>query len=201
MQRLVEEIRTAFRSSEDMTLFTVSKLEYASAILEETMRLYPPVPGQVSRVTPKGGALVCGKFLPQDVCVLPAYLSQQVASDADAQATMQQTRVSPHQFAANHSEANFHRANEFLPERWLDDAGPDFANDDKTAFQPFSMGTRNCIGRNLAYAEMRLLLAKVIWHFDMELDAARTGDWLNQKAWTLWDKKPLWVRLKSVRDG
>lgn len=34
--------------------------------------------------------------------------------------------------------------------------------DDRQAFQPFVLGPRNCIGRNLAYAEIRLILAKVL---------------------------------------
>lgn len=49
------------------------------------------------------------------------------------------------QFAAYHSEANFHLPNEFIPERWLDDER--FVNDNKAAFQPFSTGPRNCVGR------------------------------------------------------
>lgn len=53
---------------------------------------------------------------------------------------------------------------EFSPERWMGD--PRFANDNFKARQPFSVGPANCIGKNLAYAEMRLLLANLVWHFD-----------------------------------
>ena len=45
---------------------------------------------------------------------------------------------------------------------------------------------------------MRLILAKVVYNFDLELDEAHTGDWAHQKAFILWDKKPLWVRLKPA---
>jgi cytochrome P450 len=62
------------------------------------------------------------------------------------------------------------------------------------------MGTRNCIGRNLAYAEMRLILTKLLWHFDLELDEKKTGDWLkDMRAWALWEKPPLIVRLAEAR--
>ncbi|TKA50775.1 hypothetical protein B0A55_11949, partial [Friedmanniomyces simplex] len=79
------------------------------------------------------------------------------------------------------------------------DAPAKFAKDNKAAFQPFSMGTRNCIGRNLAYAEMKLILAKVMWHFELELAQETTGNWVDQKAWGLWEKRPLYVKLKEAK--
>lgn len=45
---------------------------------------------------------------------------------------------------------------------------------------------------------MRLILAKMLWHYDLELDEAKTGDWLDQKAWGLWEKKPLYVRISKT---
>lgn len=51
---------------------------------------------------------------------------------------------------------------------------------------------------SLAYAEMRLLLAKMLWHFDFEL-ADSEDDWLSGlKAFMVWDKGILKVRLKPV---
>ena len=41
---------------------------------------------------------------------------------------------------------------------------------------------------------MRLILAKVLYNFDMEL-ADKDGDWLRQKAYTLWSKPPLSVYM------
>ena len=56
-----------------------------------------------------------------------------------------------------------------------------------------------CIGQRLAYAEMRLVIAKLLWHFDLELNAERTGDWFEQKAWGMWERPPLYVKLKEVK--
>jgi hypothetical protein len=60
---------------------------------------------------------------------------------------MQQTSCGIHQLAANRLEVNFTRPEEFLPERWFDDAPAEFANDRREIYQPFSFGPRNCIGK------------------------------------------------------
>jgi cytochrome P450 len=95
--------------------------------------------------------------------------------------------------------SNFHRPEDFVPERWLEDSDEykEFANDNRAVFQPFSVGTRNCIGRNrnLAYAEMRLILAKVLYHFDLSLEEEQTGDWFDARVWGVWQKNPLWVKI------
>lgn len=58
-----------------------------------------------------------------------------------------QTSCGIHQLAANRIEANFTRPEEFLPERWFDDASAEFARDRREIYQPFSVGPRNCIGK------------------------------------------------------
>jgi len=42
-------------------------------------------------------------------------------------------------------EKNFKDPLSYRPERWLGD--PEFAGDNKEAFQPFHLGSRNCIGK------------------------------------------------------
>jgi cytochrome P450 len=50
---------------------------------------------------------------------------------------------------------------------------------------------------SLAYAEMRLILAKVLFTFDLEL-VDKERDWIGeQKVFTLWEKGALMVRLKQ----
>jgi cytochrome P450 len=49
----------------------------------------------------------------------------------------------------------------------------------------------------MAYHEMRLVMAKVLYAFDFEL-AAESDGWLEQNTYVLWEKKPLICRLKAV---
>lgn len=44
--------------------------------------------------------------------------------------------------------------------------------------------------------EMRLILANILWHFDLTLDE-RSERWAEQKIYVTWDKGPLMVQLKS----
>lgn len=69
------------------------------------------------------------------------------------------------------------------------------------AFNPFSLGPRRCLGRNLAYLEMQLVLAHLIWAFDFEPveDEEPPWSWEQQKSWILWEKKSLNVRIKCRR--
>jgi hypothetical protein len=42
---------------------------------------------------------------------------------------------------------------------------------------------------------MRLILAQVLWNFDLELMPEST-DWSHQKVYAIWEKSPLYVKLK-----
>jgi hypothetical protein len=51
---------------------------------------------------------------------------------------------------------------------------------------------------SLAYHEMRLVMAKVLFAFDFELDP-ESENWDDQETYTLWQKKPLICKLKAVK--
>jgi hypothetical protein len=50
----------------------------------------------------------------------------------------------------------------------------------------------------MAYHEMRLILTKVLYNFDLEL-CPESENWTDQKVFTLWEKHPLIVKLRDVR--
>jgi cytochrome P450 len=172
MKKVTSEVRQAFQSEDEINFVSATaRLPYMLACLDEALRLYPPAPSGQQRIT----------LEPTDISGV------QVPA---------KTIVSVHQSAAYRSPHNFYQPMSYAPERWLPNPPAQFANDDKSAVQPFSVGPRNCIGRNLAYNEMRLILARVLWNFDLELcDESR--EWYQQKTYILWEKPPLMCRLKQ----
>ncbi|KAF2632594.1 cytochrome P450 [Macroventuria anomochaeta] len=93
---------------------------------------------------------------------------------------------------------NFTDPLRFIPERCTGDER--FVGDKRAAVHPFSVGSRDCLGKKqygMAKHEMRLILVKVLWSFDIEL-CEQQGDWLDQKVFLTWEKMPLMVRLKTA---
>ncbi|KAK7982106.1 Cytochrome P450 monooxygenase alt3 [Apiospora saccharicola] len=174
-KNLCDEVRSAFTSEAEITLESTSRLSYLKAAIEEGLRLYPPSPSTFPRFVPPGkGEEIEGQWVPGGAA------------------------VGVHQFSAGRMEHNFKDAISFIPERWLPlSQGAEFVNDNRAAMQPFSYGPRNCIGVNMAYAEMRLVLARLLWNFDIEL---LDDQWMaKQKTWLVWHKIPLPINLKSVK--
>ncbi|CAI4211080.1 unnamed protein product [Parascedosporium putredinis] len=90
------------------------------------------------------------------------------------------TVVGVYQWAINRLSSNWNAPDEFIPERFTGDER--FQTDNQA----------------LAYVEMRVILARIIWNFDMEL--AEEGDWLaKQDNHLLWRRRPLSVRLTPVQ--
>ena len=71
MQRLQTEIRTAFSRYEDIDAASTTPLAYLHAVLQEAMRVFPPLPFALPRVVPMGGSTVDGHHLPGGVSDLP----------------------------------------------------------------------------------------------------------------------------------
>ncbi|KAE8363758.1 cytochrome P450 [Aspergillus caelatus] len=169
MDRLSKEIRTTFSKDEEITSPKCFHLSYLNAVLKESLRLYPPVAASLPRLVPEGGCTIEGHFVPENVT------------------------VSTHHYASYHTRANFTFPEQFIPERWL---GTDdrFDSDRKDVVQPFSLGPRDCLGKNLAHMEMRLMLSKLLFNFDIVL-TAESENWDRQRIFIIWDKPALMVRL------
>ncbi|KAF2497637.1 cytochrome P450 [Lophium mytilinum] len=173
LKKLNEEIRSAFKTDAEITIEGLQRLPYLQACMEEGLRMYPPVPVGLPQLVPPQGAAICGDWIPGG------------------------TVVSVSQFAMYSCEKVFRDANSFIPERWLGDQR--FETDDKFALQPFSYGPRNCLGKNLAYHEMRIILSKVLWNFDLEM-LPECEDWTDQEVYTLWQKHPLKCKMTPIRE-
>ncbi|KAF2105449.1 putative cytochrome P450 monooxygenase [Lophiotrema nucula] len=172
LKKLQDEVRTTFPGCESINMLGVSRLPYLLAVIEETLRVYPPIAIDLPRRTPPEGAAICGQWVPGGVVVgVPHYTAYS----------------SPH---------NFTKPDAFLPERWLQNRDEKFENDKRDVFEPFSAGPRNCLGKNLAYAEMKLVLASLVYNFDFEI-VERDDNWEDQKVYTIFDKKPLGILFKE----
>ncbi|EKG20454.1 Cytochrome P450 [Macrophomina phaseolina MS6] len=144
---LMKEVRDAFQDDSSIDFESTKTLKYLGAVVDEGLRIYPPSAFGLPRVSP--GAVVDGHFIPKGTTVqMPNFLTAR-------------------------DEKYWKDAKGFHPERWLprdhDLFREEFANDRKEASRPFSRGPRGCIAVNLSYHQMRCILAKIIWHFDLEL--------------------------------
>lgn len=138
-QKLQAEIRDSFLDDKEITMLSVSHLTYLDAVVGESLRLYPPVPVALTRMTPPEGAVICGHWVPGNVCPLRMRLSFLL--------TVSQVSVGVPQFAAYTSPLNFAEPESFAPERMLQEHDAKFDEDRKAVLQPFSAGPRNCLGK------------------------------------------------------
>lgn len=91
----------------------------------------------------------------------------------------------------------FHEPDMFVPERWLG-VNPLYAKDEHAAVQAFGIGPRSCIGRLFAMAELRLVLARLVWKFELHPVDSKAGrlDWDAQPVYSIVQRQPLEVRLR-----
>ncbi|KAF4948832.1 hypothetical protein FSARC_13638 [Fusarium sarcochroum] len=165
LNRLTEEIRSTFTSLDEISGHATISLPYLKATIEEGLRLLPPIAFGPPRVSP--GATVAGHYIP------PGNI------------------VSVDNWSVFRDPRNFREPESFLPERWLD-LKP---SDNKAAFVPFSLGPHACIGTSLAYLEMRIILAKMVWLYDWELVNTELDFFQEARLYLLWDKPSVLVRF------
>ncbi|PQE23091.1 cytochrome P450 1 protein [Rutstroemia sp. NJR-2017a WRK4] len=173
LEILQREIRTTFTTEDQITNDSTTSLPYLTAVLNESLQISPPLPDSLRREVPPGGATIAGRFIPGG------------------------TTVSVACWSLFHSSEHFPSADEFIPERWLDDSGNiKIQTDAKNVFHPFSFGPHNCIGQPLAWMEMRLILSRLLWNFDIRVaEGRKLRDWTEQKIFWTWDKDPLEAEL------
>lgn len=82
-----------------------------------------------------------------------------------------QTHVQTSIFTLTRSPRFYHDPLHYRPERWLPCDHPlynaVFAGDELQGFHPFSLGPRGCLGREMAWMQAKLFVAKVLWTFDV----------------------------------
>ncbi|KAI0146377.1 cytochrome P450 [Xylariaceae sp. FL1272] len=175
MAKLTSEVRSAFTTYAEINDTSTKDLSYLNSVCLESMRIFPPLPLGVPRIVPEGGDTVDGHFLPGGITVA----TNPMAASLDAR--------------------NFKNPLSFDPERWLQNDKMAEDRDDLDASQPFLLGARVCLGKSLAWMEMRTTLAKVVFTFDLVL-VDQDLDWLrDSRMTTLWRKPPLRIRASLAQ--
>jgi cytochrome P450 len=171
MHKLVDEVRSAY-TTEEMEQITPAKLvtiPYLRAVIDESLRLSPPVPSLLPREVLKGGIAIDGHYIPAG------------------------TIVGVSAYAIHRNPEYFPEPDTFYPERWIasesesDTEKSSLPNIPRTrqavslarqAFSSFSQGARGCIGRQLAYYELHTALALTLHRFDIRLTQTEDStDW------------------------
>lgn len=118
----------------------IPKLVYLKQVIQESMRVYPPVP-TIPRVTVESDE-VCGVKLPADSWVV----------------------MSPY---VTHRHPEFWTEPEkFLPERF---EASRIASQHPFAYFPFGGGPRKCIGEHFAMLEAQVVIVGILQHFNLQL--------------------------------
>ncbi|KAI9672958.1 MAG: hypothetical protein M1817_003122 [Caeruleum heppii] len=149
--RLREEIRAKLSSPKARTSTSsppIDKLPYLSAVMSETLRVFPPVLFTMRQVA-NHGTTILGQPIPKGTRVI----------------------IAPK--AVNTSLALWGSdALDFNPDRWIDRidgrANHMGGSDSNYSFLTFLHGPRSCIGQSFARAEFACLLAAVVGRFDFE---------------------------------
>ncbi|KAF2136067.1 uncharacterized protein K452DRAFT_238191 [Aplosporella prunicola CBS 121167] len=174
-QKLKDEIRTAFSHPSEIDIKNTTRLPYLTAVINEGLRLCPPAPTMLPRLVPERGAEVCGHWLPGG------------------------TSVGVPPWSAFRSASNFASPDSFIPERWINPTKGGLAlhPHEPSAFMLFSYGPRNCLGKFLAWAEIRLVLSHLVWNFEVVVKGPGYK-WEDQLTFIMWEKQPLVVGLTPV---
>ncbi|KAI4602237.1 hypothetical protein KJ359_009475 [Pestalotiopsis sp. 9143b] len=130
----------------DLSSTNISKLQglpFLNAVINESLRLHPPVPTGTPRVTGPKGLTIKGKYIPPGTTVfVPRY----------------HIARSPEYFDTPDS---------FDPDRWLAKSGERLH--DTRGFLPFGAGKYGCIGRELALRQCRVALVHLILKFQFRM--------------------------------
>ncbi|XP_031377040.1 cytochrome P450 71A9-like isoform X2 [Punica granatum] len=156
MTRLQEETRALFGHKDFISEDDLPSLPYLTAVVKETLRLYPPVPLLLPRQTASHCTIDCYNIKPKSRVLFNAFA---IGMDPE--------------YWGSDPEA-------FFPERFMD-SSVDFKGQD-FGLIPFGSGRRGCPGVLLASHVVELALANLANSFDWELPQGMEGEAVDTEA-------------------
>ncbi|KAI0128338.1 cytochrome P450 [Xylariales sp. AK1849] len=148
--KLAQEIRSEFSHvSQIVAGPKLHACKYLRAVISEALRLAPPVAAEPQRTVAPGGSFADGHFFPPGV------------------------ELSVCNYCLGLNEEVFPDPFRFRPERWMAEAPGNSEEAVKRAesgLSAFWAGTRGCVGKNLAWMEMSIVLARAVFSFEMRRD-------------------------------
>ncbi|KAL5000186.1 cytochrome P450 [Aspergillus recurvatus] len=151
LTKLAHEIRARFlNASKIRSGPALESCVYLQACIKEALRLSPPITGISPRRILRGGMTVSGHYFPEGV------------------------RIGTPIYALHRCEEYFGDADAFRPERWIPSADQNRDHDEQrklaeSAFFPFSLGPRSCVAQKMAWKEITLAVAHVLFRYDLVL--------------------------------
>ncbi|KAK1311723.1 Cytochrome P450 86B1 [Acorus calamus] len=140
--KILEELKERFGEADEQTkVFDAESLRglvYLHAALCETLRLYPPVPFN-HKWAAKADVLPSGGDPDHDFDVRDGSDGEGVGKDCK----------------------------EFRPERWITEHGT-IKYEPPQKFLAFSAGPRTCLGKDVAFTQMKIVTAALIYNFEIE---------------------------------
>jgi cytochrome P450 len=67
LKRLVDEVRETFETEDEISIQRTGDLKYMAAVLDEALRVYPPISTGLPRLVGPEGHMISGKFIPAGV--------------------------------------------------------------------------------------------------------------------------------------
>uniref|UniRef100_H3DE36 Cytochrome P450 family 27 subfamily A member 3 n=1 Tax=Tetraodon nigroviridis TaxID=99883 RepID=H3DE36_TETNG len=147
-ERLYQEVSAVCPGDQLPNSDHIAQMPYLKAVIRETLRLYPVVPGN-ARVTVDNEIMVGDYLFPK------------------------QTLFHLCHYCVSHDESVFLNSHAFQPERWLRGT-EEKSKQHPFGSVPFGFGVRACLGRRVAELEMYLLLSRLIRRFEVRPDPAGT---------------------------
>ncbi|THV02579.1 cytochrome P450 monooxygenase CYP63 [Dendrothele bispora CBS 962.96] len=193
----------------------IKNLRYMKAVLNETLRLYPPVPLNVRESRSSSSV-----FPRSD----PTFASTS-SSSSDMDMPLYMPGSTPIMFLPLLTQRNKSLwgpdADVFDPERWIDPRRTARFVANPTMFTPFSAGPRICLGQNYAYNEASYFLVRLLQEYDtftlapeaQPLGSLPPSEWksgkgrqVEERIWpgaalTLFVKGGLWVRFGKASNS